>query len=248
MRQRFVAALLTLRARPGELALMLVCCALVFGCTRGEDKPLPADPKARAEFIEAQSPKLSEDGRHLLNRFMLRVKGQEAMGAPPPTVSIAKAIELQRAYDGEVLVLQKRYLQRLTAAKADLRTDVREQSLVNAEAAKSASGKALRYVLDVGNTGKRVIDRVVLQVDFRDASGKFVASVPALELKGPLKPGESGRTMQLLAINPTYQAGLLEGKATIGVTPSQIIYADGEKLDPGEDLKALGTLARTRIP
>ncbi len=251
MRPPFIAAPITRRrkAGAGALAIVLATPALMLGCTRSEEKPLPADPKTRAEFVDAQGAKLPEDSRRLLDRFMLRVKSQEASGGSAPTVSIAKAIELQRAYDNDVVTFQKRYQERLSVAKADLRIDVRERSLVNEDVVKSPSGKALRYVLDVTNTGNRAIDRMALRVDFHDASGKYLASVPELVLKGPLKPGEAGRSVQLLPINPTYQTGLLEGRlATIAVTPSQITYEGGEKVDPGEDLRSLEMLSRTRIP
>ena len=99
------------------------------------------------------------------------------------------------------------------------------------------------------NTSKKVIERAMLRVDFRDAAAKYLMSIPGLELKGPLKPGEAGRTVQLLPLNPKYQAGILEGKlASITATPTQIVYADGEKLDPDADLKALETLGRLPIP
>ncbi len=231
-----------------SLALALACTvAMLDACSRSEEKPLPSDPEERAEFVDAQSAKMSDENRRLLQRFMVRVKDQEATGGSPPTISLAKAMELQRAYDSDVVQVQKRYQASLAAAKAELRTDAREQALVNDP--KSPSGKSLRYVLDMTNTGKKVVDRAVLRVDFRDAAGKYLASVPGLELKGPLKPGESGRTVQVMPLNPTYQTGLLEGKlATITATPSQIVYADGEKLDPDQDLKALETLGRARIP
>jgi hypothetical protein len=250
MTQQTISAPAVRRRKSALGALALACfVALLGSCTRNDEKPLPTDPKARAEFVEAQSAKMPEESRRLMQRFMARVKEQEATGAPAPTVSIATAIELQRAYDTEVGAVQKRYQERLAAAKSELRIDVREQSLVNADAAKSPSGKALRYVLDMTNIGKRIVDRAVLRIDFRDASGKYLASVPGLELKGPLKPGEAGRTVQLLPINPKYQAGLLEGRlATVTATPSQIVFADGEKLDPDQELKALETLGRARIP
>lgn len=230
------------------LALVLACTvALLDACSRSEEKPLPSGPKERAEFVDAQSAKMSDENRRLLQRFMVRVKDQEATGGPPPTISLAKAMELQRAYDTEVVQVQKRYQASLAAAKAELRTEAREHGLVNDP--KAPSGKSLRYVLDMTNTGKKVVDRVVLRIDFRDAAGKYLAAVPGLELKGPLKPGESGRTVQVMPLNATYQAGLLEGKlAAITATPSQVVYADGEKLDPDQDLKALETLGRARIP
>jgi hypothetical protein len=222
--------------------------AVVTACTRVEDKPLPADPKARSDFLEAQSAKLTDDSRRLLDRFMARVAAQEAAGGAAPTASINKALELQRTYDNDVVQIQDKYKERITAAKTDVRIDVREQSLVKDDSAKSPSGKALRYVVDVTNTGKRVIDRIVLRMEFRDPSGKYLAAVPGLELKGPLKPGEAGRTTQMLALNPQYHAPLLEGRAAqITGTPAQIVYADGETLDPETELKKLEALARTKI-
>lgn len=226
-------------------------CAAVFvvaACTRAEDKPLPADPKARSEFIESQSAKLTEESRRLLNRFLLRVKAQEAAGGPATTVSISRALELQRIYDSEVAQAQSKYQERLTTAKADVRIDVREHSLVKEDPAKSPAGKALRYVVDVTNTGKRVIERIVLRMEFRDASGKYLASVPGLELKGPLKMGEAGRTIQTLPLSPQYHASLIEGRPVqITGTPAQIVYAGGEILDPEVELRKLETLARAKI-
>jgi hypothetical protein len=230
---------------------MACACAavvVVTACTRAEDKPLPTDPKARSEFIDAQNAKLTDESRRLLNRFLARVKAQEAAGGPAPTVSISKALQIQRAYDSEVSQVQSRYQEKIDAAKADVRVDVREQSIVKEDPAKSAAGKALRYVIDVTNTGKRVIERIVLRIEFRDASGKYLASVPALELKGPLKPGDAGRTIQTLALNPQYHAAALEGRpAVITGTPAQIVYAGGETLDPEVELRKLETLARSRI-
>ncbi len=238
------------RGRSSALLLAIACVAVVAmtACTRAEDKPLPTDPKARAEFIDAQSPKLTEESRRLLNRFLARVQAQEAAGGPAPTVSIAKALELQRAYDSEVAQAQSKYQEHLATAKADVRVDVREQSLVKDDSPKSPAGKALRYVVDITNTGKQVIERIVLRIEMRDADGKYLAAVPALELKGPLKPGEAGRTTQTLALNPQYHAALLEGRqAKITGTPARIMYAGGETLDPEAELKKLETLARARI-
>ena len=232
------------RYAAGATALAIAVAA----CSRNEDKPLPTDAKARTEFVDAQAAKLTESDRRQLARFMARVQAQEKAGGPTPTVSITKALELQAAYDKAVGDAQKRYQEQLAAANAEVRVAVREQTLVKDDTGKSASGKVLRYVLDVTNTGKRTIDRLALRVDFRDASGKYQASVPALELKGPLKAGDAGRTTQLLPLNPQYQQAILDtGTAQITAAPAQIVFADGEKIEPGEQLKALETLSRVRI-
>ena len=237
---------------PARWTLILACASAAVvamtACTRAEDKPLPTDPEARSEFIAAQNAKLTEESRRLLNRFLVRVKAQEDAGGPAPSVSISKALQLQRAYDGEVTQVQKRYQELAAAAKADVRVDVREQSIVKDDAAQSTAGKALRYVVDVTNTGQRVIERVALRIEFRDASGSYLASVPGLELKGPLRPGEAGRTIQILALNPQVHAALLEGRpARITGTPARIAYAGGETLEPEAELRKLETLARSRI-
>ncbi|MEO8740685.1 MAG: hypothetical protein ABI537_13425 [Casimicrobiaceae bacterium] len=232
------------RYAAGATALAIAVAA----CSRNEDKPLPADATARTEFVDAQAAKLSESDRRQFARFMARVQAQEKAGGPAPTVSIARALELQGAYDKSVGEAQKRYQEQVASANAEVRVVVREQALVKDDSGKSPSGKVLRYVLDVTNTGKRTIDRLALRVDFRDATGKYQASVPALELKGPLKPGDAGRTTQLLALNPQYQKGILDaGTAQISAAPALIVFADGEKMEPGEQLKALETLSRARI-
>jgi len=232
-------------AAAGAAALAIV---VVAACTRSEDKPLPTDAKARAEFVDAFAAKLSESDRRQLSRFMARLQAQEKAGGPTPTVSLTKALELQRDYDKAVGEAQKRYQEQLAAANAEVRVNIREQSLVRDDTGKASSGKALRYVLDVTNTGKRTIDKLALRVDFRDASGKYQASVPALELKGPLKPGDAGRTTQLLPLHPQYQQAILEtGNAKIVAAPAQIAFADGEKIDPDAQLKSLETLSRARI-
>jgi hypothetical protein len=246
-----IAAASLLPARRGgsalTVALAIAWTALFDGCTRSEDQPLPADPKARAEFVAKQSAKMSDETKRLLDRFMLRVKDQEATGGKAPTVSLSKALDLQRTYDAEVASLQKRYQDNNAAARADVATSVREYALV--ADTKSPSGKSLRYVIDVNNTSKRVIDHATLRVDFRDAQGKYLASVPSLELKGPLKPGEAGRTIQIMMLDPRFQSGLIEGRlAQVVVTPLVIAYADGTKREPGQDLQALQDLARSPIP
>ena len=233
---------------PARRALAMACaCAaavVITACTRTEDKPLPADPKARGEFIDAQRAKLTEQSRSLLDRFLARLKAQEAAGGGAPTVSISTALDLQRAYDGELAQIQRQYQDRIAAAKADVRVEVREQSVVKEDLAKSAAGKALRYTVDVTNTGKRVIERVALRIEIREAAGTYLAAIPLLELKGPLKPGEAGRTIQTLPLNPNYQAYLIAGhQAQIIGVPVKVVYADGVTIDADADLNNLRSLS-----
>jgi hypothetical protein len=236
----------------GRHALAIACaCAavlMVASCTRAEDKPLPTDPKARGEFIDAQRVKLTEQSQSLLNRFLARLKTQEAAGGAAPTVSISKALDLQRAYDTELAEVQRQYHDGVAAAKADVRVDVREQSVVKVDVAKSPAGKALRYTLDVTNTGKRIIDRVALRIEIREEAGTYLAAIPLLELKGPLKPGEAGRTIQIMPLNPGYQAYLIAGhRAQIIGVPVKIMYADGMTIDADAELNKLQQLSRRKI-
>jgi hypothetical protein len=237
---------------PARSAWAIACAyaaiVMVTACTRTEDKPLPTDPKARSDFIEAQSAKLTEGSRMLLNRFLARAKSQEAAGGAAPTVSISKALELQRAYDSELAQVQRQYHDQLAAAKADVRVDVREQSVVKEDLAKSASGKALRFTVDITNTGKRVIDRVALRIEIREAAGAYLAAIPLLELKGPLKPGEAGRSIQTLPLNPIYQASIIAGQpARVTGVPVRIVYADGATIDADAELNKLRLLSQRKI-
>jgi hypothetical protein len=228
------------------VGIVVAIVALVLG--RQGEQTLPPDARARSEFVDAQSAKRSDDEKRLLTRFLARVQAQEAAGGPAPKVTIAKAIELQRSYDDDVAQAQTRYRQQLNAAKADVRIDVRERSIVKEDPAQSAAGKSLRYAMDINNIGKRVIDGLTLRVEFRDSSGKYLASTPSLELKGPLKPGESGRTAQTLLLNPKYHQYILDGGTVqISAYPVQVVYADGTKLDADQELKALEVLSRLRI-
>jgi hypothetical protein len=228
------------------VGIVVAIVALVLG--RQGEQTLPSDARARSEFVNAQDAKLSDEERRLLTRFLARVQMQEAAGGPAPKVTIAKAIELQRSYDNDVAQAQTRYQQQLDAAKADVRIDVRERSIVKEDPTKSTAGKSLRYAMDINNIGKRAIDSLTLRVEFRDSSGKYLAATPSLELKGPLKPGESGRTAQTLPPNPNYHQYILDGGTVqIRASPVQVVYADGAKLDADQALKALETLSRLKI-
>jgi hypothetical protein len=230
------------------LAIVGIAVAVVVLLLRPGEQGIPVESKARSEFVDAQSANLTEDQRRLLTRFLARVQAQEAAGGPVPKVTIAKAVELQKSYDNDVAQAQTRYQQQLDAAKVDVRIDVREQTIVKEDSAKSAAGKSLRYAMDVSNTGRRVIDSLTLRVEFRDSSGKYLAATPNLELKGPLKAGESGRTAQPLPLNPKYHQYILDGgPVRISAYPIQVVYADGEKLDAGQELKALEALSRLKI-
>jgi hypothetical protein len=251
MRRRTAIPALRLPATARRaLAIACACVAVVViaACTRTEDKPLPTDPKVRSEFIDAQRAKLTEQSRSLLDRFLARLKTQEAAGGAAPIVSISKALELQRAYDSELAQIQRQYQDQIAAAKADVRVEVREQSVVKEDLKKSAAGKALRYTVDVTNTGKRVIERVALRIEIREASGSYLAAIPLLELKGPLKPGEAGRSIQTLPLNPSYQAYLIAGHPAqiIGV-PVKVVYADGATIDADADLNRLRSLSGRKI-
>ena len=232
------------------LAFACACATVVVvtACTRTEDKPLPTDPKARSEFLDAQRAKLTGESRSLLNRFLARVKMQEAAGGAAPTVSLSKALELQRAYDSEVAQVQRQYQDGIAAAKAEVRVEVRDQSVIKEDLAKSAAGKALRYTVDITNTGKRVIERVALRIEIREAAGTYLAAIPLLELKGPLKPGEAGRTIQTLPLNPNYQAYLIAANpAQIIAVPVKVVYADGVTVDADAELNKLRLLSVRKI-
>lgn len=232
------------------MLLLAAAAVVIFAVSRWhpEDPSIPADAKARSQFVAAQGGKLSDEERRLLSRFLWRVQEQEKAGGATPKVSLAKAVERQRGYDQEVAQAQTRYQERLQAATAALRVNVREQALVKADPGKSAAGRLLRYTLDITNRDKRAVASVALRVEFRDPSGEYVAAIPSLELKGPLRAGETGRSVQNFALDPKYHQDILGGGAVkISAYPLLIVYADGERIDAAKELTVLESLARSRI-
>ena len=244
------------RARRKTIALALaplavaavVVVVLRLRPTGPGERTIPLDAKARSEFVDTQGSKLSEDERRLLGRFLARLQTQESAGAAVPKLTVADAIERQRAYDREVGEAQKRIRERLEAAKSALGVTVREQAVVKSDPGKSASDRSLRYVLEIANRDKRTVDAFGLRVEFRDPSRKYVAAIPTLELKGPLTPGETGRSVQMLPLDPRYHQSIIEGGAVqINAYPTQVSYADGEKIDAESELKRLVSLAHAKI-
>jgi hypothetical protein len=226
----------------------IVVAVLLLRPTYPKEQTIPLDAKARSEFVDAQGGKFSDEERRLLTRFLVRVQAQEAAGGAVPKITVADAIERQRSYDREVGEAQKRLQERLDAARSALGVSVREQSVVKSEPGKSASGKSLRYVLEIANRGKRAVDAMSLRIEFRDPSQKYVAAIPTLELKGPLAVGETGRSVQMLPLDPKYNQYILDGGVfQISAYPTQVSYADGEKIDAEKELKLLESLARAKI-
>jgi hypothetical protein len=230
------------------LAVAGIGVAIVLVAGRPREQMLPPDAKARSEFVDAQSSNLGEEQRRVLARFLARLEAQEAAGVAVPKLTVADAIERQRAYDKEVGEVQKRIQSGLDAAKSAMAVNVREQELVKSDAGKSTSGKSLRYVLEIVNRDKRTVDAMGVRVEFRDPSRKYVAAIPTLELKGPLTTGEKGRSVQMIPLDATTHKYIVDGGVVqISAYPTQIAYGDGEKIDAEKELKLLESLARAKI-
>ena len=225
----------------------LALIALAAACGPGS-KTVPADPKARTEFMATTAAKLKPDERILLERFIQRVDAQTAATGKPLEVSVSRAIELQRGFEtkaGETHV-NLRTLQ--DQAKAVVTIDVSDTKVIVDEKSKPPGGKSLRYVVNVTNHGTRVIESVSLRLDFREASGKYLAAIPELQLTGKLLPGDVGRLAQTLPLNPQRHQYILEGQAVqIIAFPTRIAFVGGEVLEPGKAMQALETLHRAKI-
>jgi hypothetical protein len=213
-----------------------------------KDKPIPAEPKARAEFLGAATAKVAPEDRALLDRFLARLDAQTASGAAAPALTIPRAIEIQRNYETQVADAQRNFRTLMGSAAADLAVRVRDATVVKADAARPAGEKALRYVIDVDNRGQRAIEQVALRVEIRDATGAYQAAIPNLELQGALRPGEAGRSVQTLPLDPQRHRYILAGgPVQISAYPTRIVYAGGERLDPGKELQAMESLHRAKI-
>jgi hypothetical protein len=229
-------------------ALAIVGAIVAFVPLRPQQQTIPSDAKARSEWVEAQGTKLSEEEKRALSRFLARVQAQESAGGAVPRITLGAALDRQRAYDFEVAGAQKRIQDGLGAAKASLGVNVRDQAVVKSDPAKSASGRSLRYVLEIANRDKRTVDAMGLRVEFRDSAGKYVAAIPTLELKGPLLSSGTGRSVQMLPLDARYHQYIIDGGAVqIGAYPTQVSYANGEVVDAEKELRQLESLARARI-
>jgi hypothetical protein len=232
-------------SRLKRIAGVSLLIALIASCGQ-KDKPIPAEPKARSEFLA--SAKLTPDERNLLNRFSARLDTQAVAGTAPPQISVPRALELQRTYETQVTDAQRNLQKLLEAAKATLAIEVRDAAVVKDDKSKPPADKALRYVVNIANHGQRTVEQLALRVEFRDASGKYQAAIPNLEVSGKLRPGEAGRSVQMLPLDAQRHQYILEGKPLkISAYPTRIVYGGGESIEPGKELQALETLHRTKI-
>jgi hypothetical protein len=221
--------------------------ALAASCGQ-KDKPIPAEPKARSEFLGAAAAKLTPDERNLLNRFSVRLDAQMAGGAAPVQITVPRALELQRSYETQVTDAQRNYQKLWEAANAALAIEVRDATVLKDEKARAAGDKALRYVLNINNRGKRAVDQVALRVEFRDPSGKYQAAIPSLQLSGTLLPGQAGSSVQTLPLDAQRHQYILDGKPLrISAYPIRIVYAGGESIEPGKEMQTLESLHRAKI-
>jgi hypothetical protein len=219
--------------------------ALVASCGQ-KDKPIPAEAKARSEFLA--SAKLTPDERNLLNRFSARLDTQTVAGAASPQITVPRALELQRTYETQVSDAQRNFQKLTEAAKATLAIEVRDAAVVKDDKARTPADKALRYVVNVTNHGQRTVEQLALRVEFRDASGEYQAAIPNLQVSGQLRPGEAGRSVQMLPLDAQRHQYILEGKPLkISAYPTRIVYGGGESIEPGKELQALETLHRAKI-
>jgi hypothetical protein len=237
-----------------RIAAVLSACALIAvsaSCSRSKESTIPTEPKARRDFVGAAEAKLGPDEHKLLTRFVARLEAREASGSksdPNAKITVTRAVELQRSYESQVSQAQTKLQEKLGAAHAAVQVEVTDAQVVQQDRAKSPGDRALRFVVSVSNRGKKTVDQVALRIEIRESSGKYQAAIPNLQLGGPLRPGEIGRSIQMLALDPQRHQYILEGKPLqIDAFPLQIVYHDGDKIDPGTELDALGSLHSAKI-
>ena len=227
-------------------ALLLI--VLAVSCGPSKDRPIPAEPKARSEFVSAAASKLTPDERDLLKRFLVRLDAQTAAGTAPPQITVPRALELQRSHETRVTDAQRNFGKLLEAANATLSIDVRDATVVKVEKAPSPTDSALRYVININNRGKRTVEQLALRVEFREASGKYQAAIPDLQVSGVLRPGQAGRSVQMLPLDARRHQYILDRKPLqILAYPTRIVYADGESLEPGKELQTMESLHWAKI-
>jgi hypothetical protein len=243
--------------------MALVCVMVAMAACSKHEETVPADPAARSTWLQSPAAaKLSEDDQKVMKRFIARLDAQAASDktAPAPTLSIPRALEMQTAYERSVAEARTRLQEQLGQLKNEVTLEVVEPRVIKATAparaaspAKAATPPAtsdnlLSYVVEVSNRGRRVVDHVAMRIEIRDATGNYQAAIPSLDLGGPLRPGQVGRSTRTLALNPAVHQYILDGKPLrIEAYPLEIAFADGTKLAPGDDLKALETLHHAKV-
>ena len=96
--------------------------------------------------------------------------------------------------------------------------------------------------------GTRLCGRVSCRLSVREASGKYLAAIPDLQLSGKLLPGDVGRLAQTLPLNPQRHQYILDGRPLkIIAFPTRIGFVGGDVLEPGKALQALETIHRAKI-
>ena len=226
-------------------ALLLVALAVSCG---PKDRPIPAEPKARSEFLSAAASKLTPDERNLLDRFLVRLDAQTAAGTAPPRITVPRAVELQRSHETQVTEAQRNFEKLLDEANATLAIDVRDATIVKVEKGRSPADRELRFVININNRGKRTVEQLALRVEFREASGKYQAAIPDLKISKVLRPGEAGRSVQMLPLDARRHQYILDRKPLqISAYPIRIVYADGESLEPGKEMQTMESLHWAKI-
>ena len=222
---------------------------IAFAASCGlKDKPIPTEPKARSDFLNAAAAKLTSEERNLLNRFVARLDAQIAAGGPAVDITVPRALTLERSYESQLTDTQRNFQKLLEAANAALAIDVRDATIVMDEKARQSGDKALRFVLDITNRGQRPVEQLAVRVEFRDPSGKYQAAIPDLQLSGVVPPGQAGRSVQTLPLNAQRHQYILDGKPLqISAYPTRIVYVGGESLEPGKEMRTLESLHRAKI-
>jgi hypothetical protein len=235
-------------ARAGVIGLLCAVLILVGACSKREET-VPADATARSVWMQQGATKLDAKDQRTMARFIARMDAQEAAGkGPSGTIAVPRAIELQTAYETSVAQAQRKLQEQLALAENDVAIDVVDAVVIKADVPRGTTDKALRFTVKVVNRGKRTVDRVAMRIEIREASGAYQAAIPSLDLSGPLRTGETGRSTRTLNLDPTLHKYILDGKQIyITAHPLEIAYADGAKLVPGHELKTLESLHNAKV-
>jgi hypothetical protein len=252
MRQRSdrrAAPLFNVDARRLRLGILCVFVALAGACSKREET-VPTDATARAVWMQQAASKLDAKDQKTIAKFIARMDAQQAAGNVPTAdaITVTRALAMQRAYEKSVEDAQTKWSEQLAQAKNDVSIDVVDQAVVKSDASRGPAGSALRFTVKVSNRGKRTVDRLAMRIEIREASGAYQAAIPNLDLTGPLRAGDTGRSTQVIRLDPALHKYILDGKPVyITAYPLDIAYADGEKLSPGHELKALESLHNAKV-
>lgn len=229
------------------IAIALLLCTALTGCSKATDAVVPTDPKEwNGEFAQ-KIKTLSETDKGLLAAYLVRTQLGEVLGKQgmPVGTTVGQAIDAQRQWIAEQDAKK--------AAKQQLKAELEAKQA--ATAAKLSKTVVLtfmgqRYVprnfdagqinnrfsiqIGVKNLGTRAIKGIKLQLVFKDTFGEVISD-RGVDIEHTIPAGgeyvwKGGRTINEYIDEDRKLMHLENGQFSTEMQPTMVVYADGSRV------------------